>query len=124
MKFASVKIQCGVCVTVAEAAAATAAGLKTCLVMREGNVTLSEEEQRTYQAVESFYELMKEDFDDLPGAKRHGDDFSDSNDVVYQGEQFRGGQLEDSNSRSLQHNEESYGAEEDEEEDDGEEDDA
>lgn len=113
----------------AEAAAATAAGLKACLLLREGNAPVSEEHQRTYQAVESFYELMKEDFDDLPQAKRHADDAeqSDSNDVIYRGsgDDFRGGYPEDSDSRSrsMPANEESFGAEEEDDEE-GDEDDA
>ena len=83
--------------------------------MREGNAPLSEQEQRTYQVVESFYELMKEEFDDMPNAKRHEEEASDSNDVIYRGEDYRGGYPpEDSDSRSMPLNEESYGAEDDE----------
>lgn len=55
---------------ITEAAPAAEAGLKVCLVVREGNTALTEEEKAKYSTISSFSDLFAAADDEEPPAKK------------------------------------------------------
>lgn len=89
-----------------EAVASSDAGLKACIVIRDGNTPLSEEEQGQFPAIDSFAELFGTTNEDEPAAKKAAPDAEDDDDL---------GDVDDDDVVDDDEEEEDGGEEEDEE---------